>query len=333
MPVRNPFAPFMPLSRYIRGRVHSVGDARHVADGRANRSSSSVGSLVEESFVRRLERLNLMTRGLASQGIAGEHRSRRHAGSAEFSDYRAYVPGDDFRRIDWNAYARLDGLFLKQTEAKVEIPIHLLVDCSESMNWGIPNKVGFARRLAAAIGYLALSRFDAVTVTTFSEDLHERFPLARGKAQALRLLAHLDRAPTGGVTRVEYSMRRYCESGGMSGIAFLLSDLLSSDDWQKGVVQLLGRGLDVVVIHVVAPQEMQPVLDGEVELVDAETNEVVEVVVGDQARRTYERRAQQWCDEVEDFCRRSEVQHLRVDSSMDLEGIFLNSMRHRRIVK
>src|SRR5215470_13131735 len=78
----------------------------------------SAGSLLQETFVRRLERLNVLTRGLVRQGLAGEHRSRRHASSAEFADFRKYVPGDDFRRIDWNAYARLDGLFLKQTEAK-----------------------------------------------------------------------------------------------------------------------------------------------------------------------------------------------------------------------
>jgi uncharacterized protein (DUF58 family) len=310
--------------------VARVLPASHRFDGGG---ASSVGGLVEETFVRRLERLTLITRSLASQGIAGEHRSRRHAGSAEFSDYRPYTPGDDFRRIDWNAYARLDGLFLKQTEAKVEIPIHLLVDSSESMNWGSPNKLGFARRLAAAIGYLSLARFDAVTVTTFSDDLHERFPLTRGKAQALRMLAHLDRAPIGATTRIEVALRHYCESGGITGVAFVLSDLITDDSWQQGIVQLLGRGLEVVVIHVVAPQEAAPDVDGEVELVDAETGDVVEVVVGDQARQTYQRRAQEWFADVDEFCQRSQVRYLRLETTLELEDIFLSVMRQRRIVR
>jgi uncharacterized protein (DUF58 family) len=333
MPASKSASPFAPLATFIRRHAEGAGRVLHVNRDVESGGTSSVGGLVEESFVRRLERLSLITRGLASQGIAGEHRSRRHAGSAEFSDYRPYTPGDDFRRIDWNAYARLDGLFLKQTEAKVEVPIHLLVDCSQSMNWGIPNKLGFARRLAGAIGYLSLARFDAVTVTTFSDDLHERFPLTRGKAQALRMLAHLDRAPIGPSTRLEFAMRRYCESGGVAGVAFLLTDLVSEDNWQQGIVQLLGRGLEVVVIHVVSPQESTPDVEGEVELVDAETGDVVEVVVGEQARRTYQRRAQEWFDEVDEFCRRSEVRYLRLETTLELEDIFLSVMRQRRIVR
>src|SRR5438132_1162406 len=105
MPVLNPRATLAPITNYFRRRGRSAVQTHHPADGFAAETSGSVGSLVEESFVRRLERLNVMTRGMAAQGIAGEHRSRRHAGSPEFADYRAYVPGDDFRRIDWNAYA------------------------------------------------------------------------------------------------------------------------------------------------------------------------------------------------------------------------------------
>ncbi len=296
-----------PSSRFARlasfGSILTTG-ARHArravrSEPHATDDAVSAGSLLQESFVRRLERLNLLSRGLMAQGVAGEHRSRRHAGSAEFSDYRRYVPGDDFRRIDWNAYARLDGLFLKLTEAKVEMPVHLLLDCSESMNWGSPNKLGFARRLAAAIGYLALARFDAVAGASFSDELYERFPLVRGKGQTMRLLSVLDHAPVGGVTRLERSMVQYCANATRGGIAFLISDLVSEDDWQAGIVQLLRQGIDVVVVHVLAPQELEPTVDGEVELVDAESGDVVELVVGEAARRTYAARAREWCDAVE----------------------------------
>jgi uncharacterized protein (DUF58 family) len=326
--------PLPPIRSLLSGGARRARSVIRPARGSPELGEvGSAGSLLQESFVRQLERLNLLTRGLAPQGIAGEHRSRRHAGSAEFSDYRRYTPGDDFRRIDWNAYARLDGLFLKLTEAKVEVPVHLLLDCSRSMNWGSPNKLGFARRLAAAIGYLALARFDAVAGASFSDQLYERFPLVRGKAQAMRLLACLDRAPVGEVTRLQLAVSQYCDSSADGGIAFLISDLLTEDDWQAGVLQLLRQDLDVVVIHVLAPQELHPTLDGEVELLDAETGEIVELVVGEDARQTYAARADAWCAEVQDFCRRSEVGHLRLETTAKLEEIFLNQMRHRRIVR
>jgi len=293
----------------------------------------SAGSLLQETFVRRLERLNVLTRGLVRQGLAGEHRSRRHASSAEFADFRKYVPGDDFRRIDWNAYARLDGLFLRLTEAKEDVPVHLLVDCSQSMNWGAPNKLAFARRLAAAIGYLALARFDAVSGACFSEGVTERFPVVRGKNQAMRLLTYLDRAPVGRVTRIGHSMNQYCGSSAGGGVAFVISDLHVDDDWQRGIIRLLREGMDVVVVHVLAPQELDPALDGEIELLDSESGDVVELVVGDDARRSYVQRVEAWCGEVEDFCHRSEVRYLRLSSALELEEIFLNLMRRRRVVR
>lgn len=295
--------------------------------------ADSAGSLLAESFVHRLERLNLLTRGLVIQGLAGEHRSRRHATSTEFADFRKYVPGDDFRRIDWNAFARLDGLFMKQTEAKEDVTVHLLVDCSESMNWGAPNKLGFARRLAAAIGFLALARFDAVTAVCFSDTLYDRFPLVRGRGQIMRLLSYLDQAPIGGVTHLQRAMDEYCAGPLRGGIAFLISDLLSDDDWEAGVVRLLREGMDVVVIQVLAPQELRPTVDGDLELFDSETGDVVEIVVGDEARQTYERRVQAWCASVAGFCHRSEVGHLALESTVPLEEIFLNRMRLRRIVR
>ena len=322
------------LSSLVRGGARS---AARVALGRSGSftepESGSAGGLLQETFVRRLERLNLMTRGRVSEGVGGEHRSRRHASSAEFSDFRRYVPGDDFRRIDWNAYARLDGIFLKLTEAKVEVPVHLLLDCSQSMNWGLPNKLAYARRLAAAIGYLALAQFDAVSGAGFSDQLYARFPTVRGKNQATRLLSYLDAAPIGQQSRLERSMLEYCETAARGGIAFVLSDLISDDSWQTGVVHLLRHGTDVVVVQIVSPQELHPMLDGEVELIDAESGDVVELVVGDEARRTYETRAQEWCDSVERFCHQSEVGHLLLETTVELEEIFLNRMRQRRIVR
>ncbi len=328
-------SPLGALGRLFRG---GSGRARRIVRGASRVPAGgdqpdSAGSLLAESFIHRLERLNLLTRGLVIQGLAGEHRSRRHATSTEFADFRKYVPGDDFRRIDWNAFARLDGLFLKQTEAKEDVVVHLLVDCSESMNWGSPNKLGFARRLAAAIGFLALARFDAVTAACFSDSLHERFPLVRGRSQTMRLLSYLDQASVGGVTRLNHAMDLYCAGPVRGGIAFLISDLLSDDDWEAGVVRLLREGMDVVVVQVFAPQELQPTVDGDLELFDSETGDVVEIVVGDEARRAYERRVEDWCTRVAAFCHRSEVGYLELDSAVPLEDIFLNRMRLRRIVR
>lgn len=328
----------VPLQALRRALSFGRGRAQRLARA-ATRPATGVGDLepagdlLSESFLRRLERLNLMTRGQVIQGLVGEHRSRRHASSTEFADFRKYVPGDDFRRIDWNAFARLDGLFLKETEANEDITVHLLFDCSQSMNWGRPNKLSFARHLTAALGFLALARYDAVTAVGFADTLYDRFPVVRGRGQIGRLLSYLDQAPVGGVTRLQNAMDQYCRGSVSGGIAFLISDLLSEDDWEAGVMRLLREGLDVVVIQVLAPEEAHPRLEGDLELVDAESGDIVEIVVGDQARATYEQRVQNWCARTAAFCQRSEIGHLILETDVPLEEVFLNRMRLRRIVR
>jgi hypothetical protein len=128
-------------------------------------------------------------------------------------------------------------------------------------------------------------------------------------------------------------MAQYCNAASRAGVLFLISDLLTEDDWQQGIVRLIREGMDVVVVHVFAPEELYPVLEGEIELLDAESGDVVEMVVGEDARLAYARRVDAWCREVEEFCHRSEVRYVRLVSSLELEEIFLNLMRRRRIVR
>src|SRR3954447_17014416 len=103
----------------------------------------------DDAFIRKLERLALLTR--QSRGwLAGEHSTRHRGSSLEFADHRNYVQGDDFRRVDWNVYGRLDELFMRLTEAKEALTLHVLFDSSLSMDWVEPNKLDYARKLAAA---------------------------------------------------------------------------------------------------------------------------------------------------------------------------------------
>ncbi len=146
-----------------------------------------------ELFLRRLESLALQFRSLAKSQMQGERRSARRGHSIEFADFRPYSLGDDFRRIDWNAYARLERLFIKLYIAEEEITLHLLLDNSPSMDWGEPNKLGYATRAAAALGYIGLVGLDQVTASALfsSYGRPSHFPPVRGKRSALRLFAFL----------------------------------------------------------------------------------------------------------------------------------------------
>src|SRR2546427_4286957 len=124
-------------------------------------------SLLTPELLRRLEQFQLLAARRAKSSAKGERRSRARGQSVEFADYRNYVHGDDFRYLDWNLYGRLERLFLKLYEEERELPVRIFLDASESMTFGEPRKFDFARQVAAAIGYVALSGFDRVSVIPF----------------------------------------------------------------------------------------------------------------------------------------------------------------------
>src|SRR5512143_15288 len=119
----------------------------------------------DESFLRRLERLALVARHATAGQTQGERRSPKRGQSVEFSDFRPYVAGDDFRRIDWNAYARLEKFFIKLFVEEEDLSVHLLIDTSRSMDWGEPGKLEYAARVAGALASIALAGLDRVTIT------------------------------------------------------------------------------------------------------------------------------------------------------------------------
>src|SRR5881394_1382124 len=131
------------------------------------RSRRKVSNALLTPDLLRLEQFQLLAARRAKSSAKGERRSRARGQSVEFADYRNYTHGDDFRYLDWNLYGRLEKLFLKLYEEERELPVRIFLDASESMTFGEPRKFDFARQVAAAIGYVALSGFDRVSVIPF----------------------------------------------------------------------------------------------------------------------------------------------------------------------
>src|SRR5262245_36003455 len=140
--------------------------------------------LLSAQLLRQLEQLELQARRRSRSSGRGERRSKARGQSVEFADYRSYVAGDDLRRLDWNLYGRLDRLFIKLYEEERELPVQVFLDASESMSFGTPAKFEFAKRLAAAIGYIALCGFDRVTIRAFPE------PQGAGESRAVSESVH-----------------------------------------------------------------------------------------------------------------------------------------------
>ena len=163
----------------------------------------------DSDFLRRLERLHLIAKRLSWAGAKGEHAVSRKGFSLEFSDYRRYQRGDDLRYIDWNIYRRLDRLLLKVFTAEEEMNIYLLVDTSRSMAEGSPAKLDYAKKVAAALGYIGLKNLDRVGGAAFSSILHKPLTLGRGRKQILSMFNFLAQLSCTGETNLRGAIHSF----------------------------------------------------------------------------------------------------------------------------
>ena len=185
----------------------------------------------EPTFLARLERLRLLTRRVPAGGFKGEHRATHLGSGIEFADYRPYVEGDDVRHLDWRAYLRFDRLLLRMFEEHGDLAVYILLDCSRSMapTPGADGRRKFdaARRLAAALAYIALATLDRVTLAPYSSHAHQVLGPLHGSRQVWRALDFLANLDTGGDTRLDHAVRQVFGAGRRRGLVILISDLLS----------------------------------------------------------------------------------------------------------
>ena len=296
--------------------------------------------LLDGAFARRLERLTLVSRKrLVGQG-QGDRRSLRKGSSLEFADYRHYVEGDDPARVDWNIYSRTDTLFVRLYEEEEVLNVHLLVDASRSMDWGDPSKLRFARRLAAALGYVALNASNRLYVWPLAASA-TAFGPAWGRGRAGAMLGFIDDfKPFQNATPVvsgihpppdlDQTLSSFNSRAG--GLVVLVSDLLSAS-WEKALGRLAARSGEVVVLHTLSPQELRPALGGDVRLIDRETGSAVSVTLNNDAIRLYSQRLTEWRRTVESFCARHGMGYVPIDTSTPIETLVFDVLRRRGIVQ
>jgi len=301
--------------------------------------------LFDESTLRKLNQLTLVATRLRAGAIKGERRSSRRGSSVEFADYRDYTPGDDLRRIDWNIYARLDRPFIKLLEEEEDLAVHILLDGSRSMDWPAPSglergadgdlhKFRYALRMAAGLGAVALASGDALSLGFLQNGrVTAEFGPTRGGAALPRLFGFLEGLEPGGITDLNASLRQYSVAPRRSGLLILLSDLLAADGYESGLRTLLGRGHEAALLHVLAPDELDPPLAGDLQLIDSETGHEQDVSLDGGLRSLYRERAQAWIQSIQADCRKHAIRYLDLTTDHPWEQAILLEMRKAGVVK
>lgn len=287
---------------------------------------------IPSDSLARFERLSFVSRLPARAGLGGEHRSRRRAPSTEFVEYRPYQPGDDFRRVDWNVYGRLGSLQVRVTEGRERLELILALDCSASMAWGEPDKLAFAARTVAALAYVGLGRFDAVRLVQLG---HPRGSLGslRGRRRFGDVVQALSDGGAHGRLDLAAHVADCLPSPARQGLVVLVSDLLAPEGVEAGLDGLLHQGVDVIVLHVLSPQELNPDLLGELELVDAETNERLEVGLSLAVLTQYRERLGGWLERQEGACTQRGLRYVRLRTDRALDSVLLDDLRRSNVLR
>ena len=286
----------------------------------------------DSAFMQKLELLTLASRRPLPGTGAGLRRSVAAGASVEFADFRTYAPGDDFRRVDWNAYARLGKLFLRIYVAEENATATLFLDCSGSMAGGTPSKGDFACRLATALAYVALAGYDRVAVAALRQGFDTYLPPVAGRAAAGRIWRFLQDQALDGGTDLGRALAGYAPHTRGPGISVVLTDLLTPTDWRAGLRTLRALRQEVTLIQVLAPEELAPSLRGDVVLVDSETGERREVTLTSSAIKAYRQRLAAYTAEIADYCAAHGVSFIQVSSDTRLEDVVLRLLRRQGVV-
>jgi uncharacterized protein (DUF58 family) len=295
-------------------------------------SSGPNNSLLDASFLRKLEQLQLVARRVLKGQQHGERRSLARGHSVEFADFRNYSIGDDLRYLDWSLYARLERLFLKLYEEEQELRVTLLLDVSESMGFGSPSKLDAACRIAAALGYIALANFDAVGGVALNENPSSLRSLRNRKSSA-RLFNFLNGLRATGNANLNENLRKHAQLVQRGGLAILFSDLLEPEGFEKGLTALQSRNCDIFVFHILTPEERHPDFGGDFRMIDSENGSTVEISFPKIRLAAYEKTVNAWCDSIRSICQKRGILYLPITSNMQFEDVVLKSLRAVGAVK
>jgi uncharacterized protein (DUF58 family) len=286
-------------------------------------------SLTEPRFLSCLESLYLLARKVIGGELAADRRSHKRGSGIHFADYAEYQFGDDYRQIDWKIYARLETLVLKLYELEEDVSIHILLDISSSME----AKFLYARQLAAALGYIALSNQDRLTMYGLADGLSPLMETSHGKGAIMKLLHTLEVAQcTGKATRFKESVQNFCVRHTKPSVVVVISDFFFPTGYQEGLHLLRSARNEVYCIQVLDPSELGCDHHGDVEFECVESGATKLLTLGPEERQRFAQIVENWNRELASCCARYELGFQQALSSIPFEQVIQHLLRRGGLI-
>jgi len=285
------------------------------------RDTANVDGYIDPATLMQLKSLELRARHVVQGFMTGLNRSPYHGFSVEFTEYRQYSQGDDPRHLDWRLFARTDRYYIKRFEDETNLRCLLLLDASKSMNFGsvAHTKSDYARTLAATLAYFLSTQRDAVGLATFAAEIDDYIPPRYRSGHLRRLMVSLEKSAEGTSTHLEKPLVQIAERLNKRGMLILISDLLAPlETLELSLGSLAVRGQDVIVFHILDPEEIQFQFSSPELFIDLESDRrlYVDPVA---IRRDYLKRFGEHLAAIEGICSRLGLLYHRLSTETPLE--------------
>ena len=288
--------------------------------------------LLPPQLLARLERMELVSRKVFRGRMKGERRSKRKGQSVEFADFRNYVPGDDLRFVDWNLYARLDKLFIKLFLEEEDLHVYFLIDSSPSMSFGEPTKFFASQQVAASLAFVGMCRGDRIKIEFLGAD-NKTSPAFRGRSQLGRMTEFVESAEPDQLFNFTDAVKRFCLSNTGRGIVVLLTDLMDKAGYEGALRLLVGQQMDVFVLQMLSPEELEPEMTGDLKLVDCEDSDEAEISVSNAVIKRYKATLNSFVDQARKFCAQRGMTYLLSRSDQGADVLVGQYLRQRGLVR
>lgn len=284
-------------------------------------------SLFDEAFLKKIEYLYVVSKKMFTGKLRAERKTRKVASGIEFADHRNYAPGDDLRALDWRVYGRTEKLLVRLFEEKEELSIYFLIDCSKSMQFNDDVKLNYAKKMAAALGYIGLCNQDRVSFIAFNEKVIERLPPTSGRGQIFKVFNFLEKLKGEGATSFEDSFKTFASENRRRGVAVVISDFYNPEGFEKALNFLHYQQFETYVVHIVDTSEFDIKAHGDVALVDEETGERLDMTMTPRLLTKYKKAFDALCLQMESYCVARRMLYFRTPVELPFDEIVLKVFR------
>lgn len=284
-------------------------------------------ALFNEEFLKRIELLFLVSKKVFSGSSQAMRRSKKLGSGIDIADFRQYVAGDDLRHVDWNYYATTRELLVRLFEEEEDLRIYFLLDTSASMRIGVGEKLNYAKRIVGALSYIGLSNLDRVSVVPFGDDIVGTLPASRGRSQIWKVFRFLSRDAVSDKTDLAASLRKFVAQSRRRGLVVLVSDFYDKRGFSEAIDMLRHHRHEPLIIQVYDNNDLNPDIQGDLDLTDCETGEVVPVTVTPALLQRYREAHLAMLEELASYCRRKNVLYFGAPVQLPFDELVLQVFR------